>query len=146
MPTLSSPHVRTFSTLNRKKKKALNRNLPSLRKNPPLYPVKSIKHSIQLAPPHPDQLAKALDKHRTLDKRGGKSQTNSPYNPSRLRDRCTHRHRQRRGLGGSAWRKWRCRYVIMALLIWRVGCISASSSMGRSHKTLLILQVTRAGA
>lgn len=49
-----------------------NKNLPSHWKNPPLYPVKRIKHSIQLAPPHPDQLAKALDKHRTLDKRGGK--------------------------------------------------------------------------
>lgn len=35
-------------------------------------PVKSIKISIPLAPPHPAQLAKALDKQRTSGKRGEK--------------------------------------------------------------------------
>lgn len=40
--------------------------------------------------------------------------------------------------------KWRCRYVIMGLLISRVGWIRASPLMGRTHKTLLMSRVIRA--
>lgn len=53
------PQVGMFPTLNRRLKSSL-------------CPVKSIKISIPLAPPHPAQLAKALDKQRTSGKRGEK--------------------------------------------------------------------------
>lgn len=73
-----SPHVRTFSTLNQtlgggggKPRREIFP--PSEKQKSSLYPVKSINNSIQLAPPHPAQLAKALDKLRTSGKRGEKS-------------------------------------------------------------------------
>lgn len=129
-----SPHVGTFSWhVGREPGREIFP--PSEKEKSSLYPVKSTNNSIQLAPPHPTQLAKALDKQRTWGKRGGKSQTNSAYNPNTPTDRCTHRHRQRRGLGWRAWGKWRCRYVIMGLLISRVGWIRASSLMGRTRNT-----------
>lgn len=70
----SAHHMSEYSPpLTEKRKKPWIKIFPPSEKNPPPHPVKSIKNSIQLAPPHPDQLAKALDKQRALDKRGKKS-------------------------------------------------------------------------